>query len=398
MDNTTPGLILITNTVHPYNLHNVSILSLPCGGTYHFHYERSYFHLDADGIEALQGMMGLLVLRDFERATFIPLRTFRVLTVDNCGGLVFLDLEFLHFVEYEASRSEIEAGMSGKDADELLVEREKYSQAIAVQVLASGCENNQKQHLEKLILGVNPSELTRIRTRAASDGPEFAHAWLHVVTVLGSLSVYSRVCFYLVSSLIELNSGRSASRFRNPWQAGLVLETGKVYLIRIYQVIGDRGLPPKPGYSIRISYMQGHLSLLCSEMPVDGAYDRMSVLASVLPNEREKSHSEMLLTCNQLVADPADNTKSSPLPATPLQLRIQWPLWDRIMKRVGYPALLLVGAALFVTSDRIQMRMGLGDSGKYVIQLLGLSLLALGGKNWGFLTGAFKPGPPGSRA
>jgi hypothetical protein len=397
MNNINPKIILVTNTIYPYHLHNVTILSLPFGGTYHFRYERQYFHLDPLGIAALKGQIGILVLRDYERASFIPLRTFQVLDVDDCGEFVFLDLEFLHFVEYTASRSEIEIA-GDNTADKLLSEREKHGHTVAVQVLASGIENNKNQHLKKLILSVSRLELASIATRAAVEGGEFVHAWSHLVTVLGGMAVYAQVCFYVVSLLMELNSGKSASRFRSQWRAGLVLDAGKVYLIRIYQVMGNRTIPPRPGFKMRLALMEGHLSPLRSEIAVDGAYDRLSFLVSVLPQEREKNQSELLLTCDQSVPDPADPGKSWPLPTTPLELQIQWPLWDRVMKRVGYPVFLILGAGLFVMSDSIRVRIGLGDGGKYLIQLVGLSLLALGGKNWGFLTCAFKPGPPGSRA
>jgi hypothetical protein len=397
MTKTSPEVILITNSIYPYHLHNVAILSLPFGATYHFRYERRYFQLDSHGIDALKGTIGILVLRDYERCTFIPLRSFRVLAVDDCGEFVFLDLEFLHFVEYAGSRSEADAG-SSTAADSLLREREKHTQTIEGQVLASGVANTKGQHLAKLILSASSSELARITTAKASEGGQFADAWSHVVTVLGGMAVYERVCFYVVSTVLELNGAKSASRFSGRQRAGLVLKTGKVYLIRVYQLMGNRTAPPRPGFQMRLTCIEGHLSPLRSEITVDGAYDRLSFVVSVLPQEREKNQSELLVTCNQSVPDQTDSSRSSPLPTTPLELQIQWPLWARVKKWAVYPVLLLLGAGLFVMADKIQCRFTLGETGKYLLQLIGLTLLALGGKNWGFLTGAFKSGPPGTRA
>ncbi len=397
MGKTNPEIILVTNSIYPYHLHNVAILSLPFGGTYHFRYEHRYFHLDVHGIEHLKGKVGVLVLRDYERATFIPLRTFRVLNVDDCGEFVFLDLEFLHFVEYASSRSEAQAGSSTL-ADALLRERERYSGTVAAQIQASGVENKKNQHLPKLIFRASPLELAKINATTASEGRGFANAWSHVVTALGGMPVYEAVCFYVVGTVLELNSGKGASRFSGRWRAGLVLETGKIYLIRIYQLTGNRAVPPRPGYKMRLTCVEGHLSPLRSEIAMDGAYDRLSFFVSVLPQEREKNQSELLITSDQSFPDSTSPPSSFPLPPSPLQLQIQWPLWDRIMKWAGYPAIFILGAGLFVMADKIQQRLYLGEIGKYLIQLFGLSLLALGGKNWGFLTGAFKSGPPGSRA
>ena len=88
MAKSNPEIILITNSVYPYHLHNVAILSLPFGATYHFRYEHRYFDLHSTEIERLKGKIGILVLRDYERATFIPLRTFEVLAVDDCGQFI----------------------------------------------------------------------------------------------------------------------------------------------------------------------------------------------------------------------------------------------------------------------------------------------------------------------
>lgn len=397
MDKTDPEIILITNSIYPYHLHNVAILSLPFGAAYHFRYERRYFQLDEAGIDGLAGKAGILVLRDFERAAFIPLRTFRVLSVDNCGDFVYLDLQFLYFVQYVTERSELDAGLPARD-HELCLEREKYSNAIDVQVLVSGARNERNQHLEKLILVANPSELARIKQNRASEGGQFAYAWSQVVNVLGGMTGYRQVCFHLIGAVLELQSGESVARFTSHWRAGLILETGKVYLLQIYQLIGNRSSPPKPGFKIKLACLEGHLALLHSELAVDGAYDRLSFVAVVLPQERETNQSEILVTCDQPIPDPADTTKSSSIPPASVQLQIRWPLLDRLMKWIGNPVMFVSGAALFVRADNVRQWLTPDQNTTYVVQLIGLALLAIGGRTMGFLTSAFKSGPPGTRA
>jgi hypothetical protein len=397
MDNPNPEIILVTNSVHPYHLHNVSILSLPFGGTYHFRYEHRYFQLDSSEIADLQGKMGLLVLRDFERATFVPLRSFRVLAVDDCGEFVFLDLQFLHFVEYAASRSETDVA-SMEQVGLMRADRERYSSAVAPQLDALKIGNNPNQHLDKLILSARSADLARVPLTQATEGGMFTQAWSRVVTALGGMDAYKSVCFYVISTVSSLNTGRAAPRFATRGRAGLVLRTGHNYLIRVYQVIGDRSVPARPGFKMRLQCIEGQVSPLHSEISVDGAYDRLSFFAFVVPQEREKNQSELLLTCDQSIPDPSDPLLSSPIPPTPVQLLIKWPRWDRFVKWVVNPALFVLGAGLFVMADKVRQCLELGDNGKYLIQLVGLALLAIGGKTWGFLTGSIKSGPPGSRA
>ncbi len=352
MKSIDPEIILITNSVYPYHLHNVAVLSLPFGATYHFRYEHAYFEINPADISALKDKFGILVLRDFQRTSFIPLRTFRVQSADDCGDFVFLDLEFLHFIEYSASQSELSAGI-GQHEKSLRDEREKYSDAIATQVANHKIVNNANQHLQKLILTADPTTLSKIRWSTSTEGGRFADSWSHVVTAIGAMPAYSGICFYLISNTVSLNSGKGATRFRTPWRAGLVLRTGKVYLIRVYQLMGNRTLPPKPGFKILLHYLETHLSPLSTELSVDGAYDRLSFFVSVLPQERETNQSELLFSCDQPVPDPADASKSSRIPGTPVQLKIIWPRWDRIAKWLIKPVLFVVGAALFVMADRV---------------------------------------------
>ena len=184
MKNSQPELIVITNSIYPYHLHNVSILSLPFGAMYHFRYEHQYFEFTKP-LDGLKGKAGILVLRDRERATFIPLRTFKVLGVDDCNDLVFLDLQFLHFVAYDGTRSEAESG-STATAEALLSEREKYSDIIKTQIeLVNRLENHPGGHLGKLIFPIASVELAKIRTANASVGAELAHAWSHLVRRAG---------------------------------------------------------------------------------------------------------------------------------------------------------------------------------------------------------------------
>jgi hypothetical protein len=395
----TPELLIITNSVYPYHLHNVAVLSLPFSCTYHFRYEYRYLDLTPPQLSSLIGKQGIVVLRDFQRGTFIPLREFRVLSVDDSGGFAYFDLEFLHFVKYTASVSEL--GRTHDELDKLQAHRERYSTAIDAYIKARGVVNTPMFHLERLVYSTDVSEPRRqalaISIEDAERGGKFTAAWLNVVNVLGGLPVYEKACFYLINTALDVDSGKNAATFRTNRRAGLTLRTGRVYMLQIYQVTGDRSIPPKPGFSMKLMGVNTHISLLRSELRVDGAYDRLSFVVAVLPQSQEKNQSELLLLCDQKIADPSDATQSTPLHPTPLELQILWPRWARFMKWVGSPLMFVAGGVLFVFADKITARLGLQDSGKYLMQLVGLSLLAIGGGNWSFLTGSFKSNPPGTK-
>src|SRR2546427_2573441 len=80
--------VLVTNTKHPYQVHNIPILALPPGATYRFRYRASYLD-EPESITNRENERGLLVLRDLQRATFVPLRTCRLFRIEPYGDYVF---------------------------------------------------------------------------------------------------------------------------------------------------------------------------------------------------------------------------------------------------------------------------------------------------------------------
>ncbi len=394
-------LLIVTNSIYPYHLHNVAVMSLPFAGTYHFRYESRYLDLTPAELDSAIGKRGVLVLRDLKRGTFIPLREFRVLSIDNCGGIAYFDLEFRHFVEYVTSVSEL--GRTKDDLSALEKERERYTALVDAHVKAKNVANVPEQHIEKLVYSCEGAKRSKTQTTLSinivdiESGGGFTAAWLNVVNVLGGLDVYEKACFYSINTALDVDTGKSAATFRTARRAGLTLRTGRVYLMQIYQVTGDRSVPPPPGFIMKMMGVDTHISVLNSELRIDGAYDRLSFVVSVLPQGQEISQSELRLTCDQKITDPNDGTKSTPLHPTPLELQILWPRWARLMKWVGFPLMFLAGAAVFVAADWIAGKLTLHATAKYLVQLFGLSLLAIGGGNWSFLTGSFKSSPAGTK-
>ena len=179
--------LVITNTIHPYQVHNISVLSLLPGSTYRFRYESNYFQMDSGELTSLTGKYGLLVLRDFGRANFIPLRSFRCFRVEPCGEFIFLELEFLSFVKFESVGRIFEAETDETPEQQMTVlerqlqgqaERENIRSVIERVVAEQGLSNKPNKPLAKLIIPCAHAEWKPFRsmTGAISQLPSASGA------------------------------------------------------------------------------------------------------------------------------------------------------------------------------------------------------------------------------
>src|SRR4051794_6208655 len=87
-----PGFIVITNAIGPYHRHNISILSLPPGGKYHFRYRRKYVSNNFQ--DDISGCPGLLVIRNKVTGEMLPLRWCTGVRKEDYGEYLFFDFQF----------------------------------------------------------------------------------------------------------------------------------------------------------------------------------------------------------------------------------------------------------------------------------------------------------------
>jgi hypothetical protein len=173
--------VLITNTRHPYQVHNVPILALPMGCTYRFRYRASYLE-DAASIKDRENEKGILVLRDMQRGKFIPLRECRLFRIEHYGDYVFFEIEFLSFVSYE--------GTEGVYLDELLSkpeavlrlqdEREKYSDSIEDIVKGKGLANEPGKDLKKVFFTVPAGGVPAVKLYPARHLGDTVEPWSRI--------------------------------------------------------------------------------------------------------------------------------------------------------------------------------------------------------------------------
>lgn len=395
--------LVITNTIHPYQVHNISVLSLLPGSTYRFRYESSYFQMGLGELTSLTGKYGLLVLRDFGRATFIPLRTFRCFRVEPCGEFIFLELEFLSFVKFDSVGRIFEA-----ETDETLekqrtllerqlqgqAEREKYTPVVERVVAQHGLSNKPNKPLAKLVIPCADARMEAISIDDRSNQSASVSFWSRIVALLGGITSYRRACFYLLGSIRDLDSADEAKTFASAWRKGYKLYANRGYALQVFQLMADGKAPKSPGLAMTVTTLSQHMLPMRSTERVDGPYDRLEFYFSVLPEPQRRTQSVLMVQCDQNLPDPDGGDDSVPIPASLTHIQIKWTKWEFVKRRILSFCWFGLGVAVWFYSAKISARIGHGLKTEQV-QLIALFLLAIAAQNWGVFTDAFKtsPGP-----
>ncbi len=378
-------IILITNTLYPYLRHNISVLSLPPGITYRFRYEKKYFAID--DIKELRGKLGLLVLRHFERGTFIPLRTFRFFRVELFGQFVFLELEFLNYVKYGQEQ----------DVQEQEKEREKHNSTLSNAITAKNILNHPGAGMDKLVIPTSQAWVSNIGIDDRSNSENTLGYWNNIVTLLGGIDYYAKACFYLIASVKEIDSDREARLFEGKKRKGYKFYAKKAYLMQIFQLMASRKAPPPPGFNIEFQCISQHVLPMRNSEIVDGPYDRLEFYFYVLPQEIRRVNSFIIVENKQQLFNPKQEKESVTIPASFLQTNVKWTKWEFMRKRIFPIPIVALGSLIYYFSNEIGPwlnQLGLQVKPELLkpqlIQLLGLILIALGAGSWASFAGAFK--------
>ncbi len=359
-----PAFIVMTNAIRPYHKHNISILSLPPGGKYHFRYRRPYVSTDIP--EDIAGLPGLLVLRNKQTGELLPVRWCTGVRKEDFGEYIFFDFQFDAIFDV-TSLSEGDAW-------------KKYRPALE-EMLPAGMKNLPDTDFTPLVFPVSAESLSALggnpsKPPSVTASTDHVQRWLGMVASVGKLEAYRDEHFYTVSRVYEDNSGASAERDYHKLSAkrnGYKLIGNRVYFVDVIQITvplkGGKG----PIEELKLSFPKGHIQGLRTSWIIDGPYDRARFFFYVLPQEASATPSLIILS--KQLPMPRENPSTStsdaglaaeglpvpvggpepgpPVPPTLLDLDIAWGARKQIGRRVLPLVAFVTGVVMFFGADRI---------------------------------------------
>jgi hypothetical protein len=362
MEKEREGFIVITNAIRPFHRHNISILSLPPGASYHFRYPRPYV---SEGLSGdIEGCTGLLVLRNKETAEFLPLRWCTGGRIEDYGEFLFFDFRFdLIFDARSLGETDPWKTYLGR------IEK----------LLPSDTKNLPAADLAPLVFPVPLSDLEQFGATASGLSGQEANddhvrRWLALISLLGQLEAYRDEHFYTVSRVYDEKASRSElcahtrlSRSRN----GYRFVGNRVYFLEVIQATVPFRKGKGPVEELKLTSPAGHIQELRTSWILDGSYDRVRFLFYVVPQEAKRAPSILILSklphspggavvpqkgeAETVVVEPVPPTTVSgpPVPPTLLDLDIIWGFRRFFWKRLLPVAAFLAGAGVFFGADRM---------------------------------------------
>jgi hypothetical protein len=361
-----PSFLLITNAIRPYHRHNISILSLPSGGSYHFRYGQTYVSRDLRP-DLVEGAKGLLVLRDRASGRFLPLRWCRGIRQQDFGEFVFFDFCFTEIFDIsEAQRTDA---------------WQKFTPIIQAS-LPQGTKNDPGTDIGPLVFPLKRGsslELDKLFDVQASDyrNEDHVRRWLRMVAAVGDLDAYRNEHFYTVSRLYAnglTGPVETLPKKISAGRTGYKLTGRKVYFLELIQVTVPIGPGKGPFEQLKVSFPAGHFEDLRTSWIIDGPYDRATLMFFALPQDvsrlpsllmlsklplsdedkRIRSHGKSLAASEGITDEGA--VLGDPVPPTLLDADIVWGPRAWWLRRVLPSVALIVGISAFLGADWLAAR------------------------------------------
>lgn len=255
-------VIIIFNNIPPYAYEVNNILALPNGFTYRFRFREKWIH-GTEFPSQLNNHEGLVVLRDFSNAGFIPLRRIRLLEVLEVGDIVYINYLLKDIIEFDSNNEARERQLS------------EFNERMKAATI--GFENKAGKNLDKLIFLY--SDLAYGIEDLHYEGPTHNRpfkSWGNLIQSIGYMTCYTDFDFLKLIEIVDNNeqlvhidyADKKASRFN--------LKNNTEYKLRVFQTTfttreGDSSVVEK-----REIVLQGEpdeIKIIRSTYSIAGRYD-----------------------------------------------------------------------------------------------------------------------------
>ena len=221
-DSNTRHVVIIVNSIPPYAYEANNILALPNGFAYRFRFRRKWMPT-VENPMGLRGRSGLVVLRNFNTAEFVPLRRIRVSNILEVGEVYYIEYVLEDIMDFDSH---------GKDRDEQL---KKFNELMNVAI--RGFKNIPGQDLEQLIF-MSPDLAYGIKDNhfeGVEENRPF-NSWGNLIQILGQIDCYIDLDFFKVVEIAD-SRGQAAPIVIHPYPntARFHLKNNAVYRVRVFQ-------------------------------------------------------------------------------------------------------------------------------------------------------------------
>lgn len=255
MDRTT---IIIINSIRPYGYELNNILALPIGFSYRCRFRREWVDLPTP--QGVVGTDGILVLRVFQTAQFIPVRRVKIKSASVVGDIYHIKYQLGDWISLPADEEERRKKIKG------------FNQLLSAAL--GDAENPANANLRRLVFSAADLAYD------FSQSPESNNDWGILVNELQTLDLFSDVDFVKIVSLRDENGAEASV---SPG-VGFELANGATYSMEVIQrtktgSTGNSGVGANR--TLRLIFDQTDFYGLQAAQSITGRYDLLTFIFRV---------------------------------------------------------------------------------------------------------------------
>jgi hypothetical protein len=190
-------VFVVVNSIKPYGLEVNNLLALPSGAPYRARF-RTKWIVGIDDPWQISGRDGLVVLRVWETAKFIPLRRIRTAVVEPVGDTYYINYLVEDFPDFDSDQ---------ESRDRQL---DRFNAAMTVEI--ADYPNTPNTDMQKLIF-LGPDLAGSIVDEHPKTVASSSDRWGRVVGLLDAIELYRDLDFLHVLSITEGGRGDRAAEF-----------------------------------------------------------------------------------------------------------------------------------------------------------------------------------------
>lgn len=295
-------IALITNSIQPYCFDAARVLGLPEGAAHRFRYRRKWIDPKIN-VADLKGERSIIVLRNFDEATFIALRSATISDVLVLGETIYLEFVVEHYwTTAFCSRFE-------SDLNRTLKTR--------------GIKNTPKQHLESLAIKIDDFKDEKLPNQEFNQQIAL---WDKTSAMLGALPAFKDYSFFKLISVKSIaGKGTSLVPGDSLGKKAFGVLPLTSYSLELFQRIPweiNKNEQIAAPYTVQISSPDSDLAIRKGIQKIVGKYDVLKFLI-VTPDV----NSERIVTIDFQTKDGQDVDSHAPFLSISLKILPSW--WRR---------------------------------------------------------------------
>ncbi len=258
-------VIIILNSIPPYAYEVNNILSLPNGSNYRFRFRKKWMPTIKNPLDMI-GQPGLIILRNFATAEFMPLRRIRISDILEIGEVSYIEYTLQDIIDFDSDRERRH--------------QQLYEFNERIKVAIRGFDNNPNENLRKLIFqDTDPAFSISDDNYEGTAENRVVNSWGNLLQIISEIDCFQDFDFLKVIAIVD-NKGNSVPIKTYPYSdtARYRLRNNLLYRLRVFQTTFtglSGGSSAKSGRRLVLQGEPGQVLMVKSTHIIAGKYDLM---------------------------------------------------------------------------------------------------------------------------